>query len=127
MRKVIGRQILIAEDAPVVQNAVYTLLEGAESSHNVSPSTRERLKAIADEGGNRLVLDLQVVEQPYEGTTPRVKNIHFDNLGKVAVVTCEVATQHMVHQVEELCRPHFFPNHVMFSLTAFAHAVLALF
>ncbi|HVA00118.1 MAG TPA: hypothetical protein VMV34_00535 [Terriglobia bacterium] len=127
MMKQVGRQILVAEGAPVIQNALYMLLAGVESKRGVSPGTRERLEAIAEEGRDSLILDLQVVEQPLAGTSPRVTNVRLDHFGKVAVVTCEVANHQMVHQIDELCRPHFFPKHLIFSLGVFAHALFSLF
>jgi hypothetical protein len=122
-----SRRILIAQEAPVVQNALYTLLEGVESNRDASHSTRERLKAIAKEGRDRLILELQAVDQPFEGISPRVKNIRFDHPSKVAVVTCELANYQIAHQIDEFCRPHFFPKHVLFSLGVFVHALFGLF
>ena len=127
MMKQVGRQILTTEEAPVIQNALYTLLEDLESKRGTVPGTRERLLAIAEGGCERLILDLRAVEQPIAETSPRVKNVRLDHLSKVAVVTCEVATYQLLNQIDEFCRPHFFPKHLMFSLGVFAHALYALF
>lgn len=127
MSKQVGRQILIAQEAPVVQNALFTLLADTQSKRDLAPGTRERLKALAEEGRDQLILELHAVEQPLAGTSPRIKNVRFDQLGQVAVVTCEVSTSQLVHQIDEFCRPHFFPKHLMFSLGVFAHALFGLF
>lgn len=127
MIKQVGRQILIADKAPVIQNALYTLLEGGESRRDIAPDTRQRLEAIAEQHRESLILDLQVAEHPLAGKFPRVKSIRLDQQAKVAVITCEVSNYQMIDQIDELCRPHFFAKHLMFSLGVFAHALMALF
>lgn len=118
-----GRQVLVANDTPVIQNALYMLLEGVGSARE----TREKLQAIAAQRSDGLILDLQVVETPLPDASPRVKDVRLDHLANVAVVTCEVANHQVLHQVEEFCRPHFFSNHLLLSLGVFVHALLALF
>ena len=127
MMKQAARHVFIAEEAPVIQNALYTLLAGVQSRRDAAPFTRERLKEIAEAGCDRLVLDLRAVQESSAGMSPRVRNIRASHLGKVVVITCEVAPPDLVHQIEELCRPHFFPRHLVFSLGAFAYALFALF
>lgn len=127
MMRLAGRQILIAKEPPVIQNALYTLLEGIESRRDVPPRTRERLEAIAGEGCDSLILDLRAIEEPLAGFSPKIRNIRLDPVKKVAVVTCEVAAPHFDDQTDEFSRPHFFPNHLAFSVGAFVHALSALF
>jgi hypothetical protein len=127
MTKQTDRQILVAEEAPVIQNALYTLLAGIESRRDVPSTTRERLEEIAGEGCDSLILDLRAVEEPLAGVSPRVRNIRLNYLNKVAVVICEVPAHQIVDQVDAFCRPHFFPKHLAFSLGAFVYALHALF
>ena len=127
MLKQSRRQFLIAKEAPVIQNALYTLLAGSELRRDVTPSIRERLEAIAKEGWDSLILDLRAIEEPLAGDSPRVRNIRIDPAGKAVIVTCEVAAPQIARQTEEFSRPHFFPKHLGFSLGAFAYALYGLF
>jgi hypothetical protein len=122
-----ARQFLIAEEALVIQNALYTLLAGVESKRDAAPGTRERLEEIAETGCDKLILELRAVEEPLAGITPRIRSIRYDHLGKVVAITCEVAAPHIAQQTEELGRPHLFPKHLGFSLGAFVYTLSALF
>ncbi|HUZ46124.1 MAG TPA: hypothetical protein VMW54_05755 [Terriglobia bacterium] len=127
MIKQAARQFLISEEAPVIQNALYTLLAGVESRRDAAPGTRQRLEQVAAKGCNKLVLDLRAVEEPLTGMSPKVKSVRFDSSGNVVFIACEVPARQFVQQTEELCRPHFLLKHWAFSLGAFAYAFIALF
>ena len=122
-----ARQFLIAEEAPVIQNALYTLLAGVESKRDAVPGTRQRLEEIAAKGCNKLVLDLQAVEEPLAGMSPKVKSVRFDSSGNVVFIACELPARQFAQQTEELCRPHFLLKHLAFSLGAYAYALSLLF
>lgn len=121
------RRLLVAEDVPVIQNTLYTLLAGVKFERDVPPGTRKRLEEIAAKGCNRLVLDLQAVEEPVPGMSPNVRSVRYDPFGNVVFISCAVPASQFVRQTEELCRPHFMLKHVASSLGAFAYALSLLF
>jgi hypothetical protein len=117
------RRVIIAEEPLVIRNVLYALSAGIESDGSSASGVRKRLDDFAKGGCDGLILDLRGVEPSRGGMPPRIKNVRGSQLGRVAVVTCDVSAPLIVRQIEELCRPHFNPRHLISSLIAFFQAL----
>jgi DNA-binding response OmpR family regulator len=115
------RRIFITEKAPVIRNALCTLLTGATSESDTIPGTRERLEAFAKEGCDRLVLDLRTVKESSGCMSPGVRNVRASQIGTVLVVTGEVTSPEILQEIEELRHSHSFAKHLTSDLRAFVH------
>jgi hypothetical protein len=117
------RRVLIAEEPLAIRNVLYALSAGIEADGSSASGVRKRLDDFAKGGCDGLILDLRTMEAPHGGMPPRIKNVRGCQLGRVAVVTCDVSAPMIVRQIEELCHPHFNPRHLIYSLIAFFQAL----
>lgn len=115
------RRIVITGRASVVRKALYILMAGMGSAGDLIPGTRERLEEFARHDCHNMILDLRAAEAPLGGFSPGVTSVRSSQVGRVAVVSCEISAPWILHQIEELCRPHFFPKHLASSLRALIH------
>jgi hypothetical protein len=115
------RRIVITERASVIRNAFSVLLTGIESEGDATPGTREILQEFSKQDCHNLILDLREVEEPFAGAPIGIRNLHASRVGRVLVVICEIDAPRIFQQIENLCRPRFFPKQWTSGLAAFMH------
>ncbi|MEJ2007612.1 MAG: hypothetical protein P8Z30_05535 [Acidobacteriota bacterium] len=103
------RHVLTSGKAFVIRDALSLILAGVKSEGDITPGTRERLWAFVKERCDRLILDLRTAKDPTEGVSPGVRNLRVSHLGQVLVVTGEVTAPEILHEIQALRRPRFFP------------------
>jgi hypothetical protein len=117
------RYILTTAKVSLMRDVLSFLLEEAHSAGAIIPGTFPSLAAAAMGGCDRMILELRRPKEPAPGISPRVRNLRRSRLGRVLVVTGDATTPEILHAIEALRRPPFFPQHLTSSLLAFAHTL----
>lgn len=120
------RQILITEKAPVIRDALSALLAEIKSEDHFAPSTLETLEGFSRQGCNKLILDLRRTKESFDGIPPGISNLRASQLGPVLVVSSEVNSFELMHEIEAIRHAHSFPRHLTASLLAFVHMLFSL-
>jgi CheY-like chemotaxis protein len=114
-----SRRVLIIEDQPSVRNVLYVLLAGIRCDGEVVCSSRQALERIQRESFDALLLDLRCSEMPPGQIVSAVQNLQPSLLGRVLVITGEVADPRMLEEIENLRLPRFSPKRLAVDLRAF--------
>jgi DNA-binding NtrC family response regulator len=117
------RRIFVVEKAPSVRNALCALLAGVGCEGNGAHSIREMHERFGEANRDKLVLDLRFAGTLPDPVSPGVKNLEASLVGRILVVTGEVADPKIFRQIEELGLTHFSLKHIFSSLRTFVHAL----
>lgn len=112
------RYILTTGKASVIRDALSLVLAGVNSEGNLIPGTRKRPETFIGKQCDRLILDLRTAEGLPSAISQRVRNLRVSHLGRVLVVTGDVATPGILREIEALSHPHFFPKYAVSGLLA---------
>jgi hypothetical protein len=123
MPKQAERYVFTADRTPHIRNALSILLAGVESEGDVTRSAREKLDGFLKHDCDGLILDVRRVRLRPDEISPAVRNVRASFLGRVLVVTSEVADPEVLREIEELGAPHFPLKHITTGLRPFAHAL----
>jgi hypothetical protein len=120
------RHVLIFEKRPAVKRVLAELSAGVESDAGVRREIRRGLEEFAKHGGVRLILDLQAIKPPIEGTPATIRKLSAYLVGDVLIVTGQVTFQWMLRilQIRADSRRHFFPANLPSALSALTSSVL---
>lgn len=119
------RQILITEMVPVIRGALSALLAEVKSEDSFAPGTLETLEGFARQGCDKLILDLRKPKESPGGIAPGVRNLRASQLGPVLVVTGEVPSPELMHEIKALRHAHSFPRHLASTLLTFVHRLFS--
>jgi hypothetical protein len=108
----IERYVLTTGKASVIREVLSLVLAGVKSEGDVSPGTYPSLESVVKNGCDRMVLELRRPKEPSACISPGVRNLRANRLGRVLVVTGDVAAPGILHEIEALSRPHFFHKYV---------------
>jgi DNA-binding response OmpR family regulator len=107
------RRVLIIEDEPSIRNVLYVLLAGLGFEGDVSHSSAQALAMISRESFDAVLLDLRSSEIAAEKIVAQIREIRPSLVGRVLVITGEVADRETLELIERHTLPHV-PCHRLF-------------
>ena len=116
------RHVFTIEEPPVIRTVLHALSAGVESDGSGPLGTCKMLGEFAKRGCDALLLNLRVIEEPLEPTSPEIRNVGASLLGGILIVACQV-TAPWILQSEEFRRRPSAPEYSISSLGAFVHAL----
>lgn len=120
------RYVLTTSKASVIRGVLSLLLARVKSEGDVSPGTLQSLEALSREGCDRLIVELRRPREPPAGISPRVRNLRVSHLGQVLVVSGEVSSPEILHEIEMLRRPRYSFQSLTTTLLTFVHKFLSV-
>jgi two-component system response regulator PilR (NtrC family) len=100
------RKILVIEDEPSIRNVIYVLLAGLGCESDVAHDGRQALAMLQHENFDAVLLDLRCSELPPEHVVSQIREIRPNLVGRVLVITGEVADPQTLEMIERNCLPH---------------------
>ncbi len=107
------RRVLIIEDEPSIRNVLYVLLAGLGFEGDVAHSRSQALAMISRESFDAVLLDLRSSEIAAEEIVAKIREIRPSLVGRVLVITGEVADRQTLEFIERYTLPHV-PCHRLF-------------
>lgn len=107
------RKVLIIEDEPSIRNVIYVLLAGLGCESDVAHNGRQALAMIQHENFDAVLLDLRCSDLPPEQVVSQLREIRPNLVGRVLVITGEVADPQTLEMIERNCLPHVPRNRLM--------------
>jgi CheY-like chemotaxis protein len=120
------RKVLIIEDEPAIRNVIYVLLAGLGCESDVAHNGREALAMIQHEDFDAVLLDLRCSDLPPEQVVSEIKEIRPNLVGRVLVITGEVADPQTLEMIERNCLPHVPRSRLMQELWERLRTLLGL-
>ncbi len=118
MMKDSERYILTTARASVMRNVLTLVFAAGTSEDEGIPGANPSLETFAKSGCDRMILELQRPKEPPAGISPRVRNLRVSRLGRVLVVTGKATAPGILHDIDAVRRPRFFPGHLASGLFA---------
>ena len=100
------RKVLILEDEPSIRNVLCVLLSGVGCEGDVALTDRQALELVSRESFDAVLLDLRSCSYSPEKLVADMERIRPSLVGRVLVITGEVADPQTLDLVERLCLPH---------------------
>ena len=116
------RHVFTLEEPSLIRTVLNVLSAEGESDGSGPLRTCTKLGELANQGCDALLLNLRVMEEPHEPTSPKIRNVGASLLGGILVVACQV-TAPWIRQIEELSRCRSVPEYPISRLGAFVHAL----
>jgi CheY-like chemotaxis protein len=104
------RRVLIVEDEPSIRNTLYVLLAGLGCEGDAVPDGQQALAKIRREEFDAVLLDLRCSNVNAETVVPQIQEIRPSLVGRVLVITGEVADAATLDMIERHCLQHV-PQH----------------
>lgn len=120
----VRRKVLIIEDEPSIRNVLYVLLAGLGCEGDVAHGGRQALAMIRQESFDAVLLDLRCAELPPEQVVSQIWELRPNLLGRVLVITGEVADPKTLEMIELHCLPHVPRSRVVEELWGRLRALL---
>jgi CheY-like chemotaxis protein len=109
-RKPQPRRVLIVEDEPSIRNILYVLLAGLGCEGDAVPDGQQALAKIRREEFDAVLLDLRCSNINAEDVVPQIQEVRPSLVGRVLVITGEVADAATLDLIERNCLQHV-PRH----------------
>jgi DNA-binding NtrC family response regulator len=109
-RKPQHRRVLIVEDEPSIRNILYVLLAGLGCEGDAVPDGQQALAKIRREEFDAVLLDLRCSNINAEDVVPQIQEVRPSLVGRVLVITGEVADAATLDLIERHCLQHV-PRH----------------
>jgi DNA-binding NtrC family response regulator len=119
-----NRKVLIVEDDAAIRNVLYVLLAGVGCEGDIAYSGKQALAMLSREKFDAVLLDLRCSNLPAEQVVSQIKEIRPSLVGRVLVITGELADPKTVEVVERHCLPHVPRNRLMQDLWGRLRTVL---
>src|SRR3989441_10813807 len=100
------RKVLILEDEPSIRNVLCVLLSGVGCEGDVALTDRQALELVSRESFDAVLLDLRSCSYSPEKLVTDMERIRPSLVGRVLVITGEVADPQTLDLVERLCLPN---------------------
>lgn len=100
------RKVLIIEDEPFIRNVLYVLLAGLGYDGDVAHSGRQALAMISREKFDAVLFDLRCAEPSAAEVMSEIIEIRPSLVGRVLVITGEVADRETLNLIKRHCLPH---------------------
>lgn len=104
------RKVLIIEDEPSIRNTLYVLLAGLGCEGDVAYTGQQALSKISREAFDAVLLDLRCSNLTADEVVLGIKELRPNLVGRVLVITGEVADPKTLEFVERHCLPHVSRN-----------------
>lgn len=122
--RVVRRKILIVEDEPSIRNALYVLLAGVNCESEVAVSGRQALAMISRESFDAILLDLRCSGLAPQQVLEQIHKLRPALVGRVLVITGELADPQALELIERNCLPHVPRNRLVQDLWVRLRALL---
>lgn len=100
------RKVLIIEDEPSIRNTLYVLLAGMGCEGDVAYTGQQALSKVSRESFDAVLLDLRCSNVTADEVVSGIKELRPNLVGRVLVITGEVADAKTLEFVERHCLPH---------------------
>lgn len=120
------RRVLIIEDEPAIRNILYVLLAGLGCEGDVAHSGRQALAMVGRESFDAVLLDIRCSDIPAEQVVAQIREIRPSLIGRVLIITGEVADPATLELLERYCLPHIPRHRVMHDMWNRLRAVLGI-
>jgi len=100
------RKVLIIEDEPAIRNVLYVLLAGLGCDGDVASDTQYALSMIRQDSFDAVLLDVVSAHLPPDEMVSAITNLRPSLLGRVLVITGEVADPDTLAMLERCAVPH---------------------
>lgn len=98
------RKVLIIEDEPSIRNVLYVLLAGLGCDGDVAHNTDQAVDMIRQDQFDAILLDLR--SAPLPKMDSEIRKLQPSLVGRVLVITGEVADQATMEMLERYAVPH---------------------
>jgi CheY-like chemotaxis protein len=122
----VRRKVLILEDEPVIRNVIYVLLAGLGCEGDVVHSSRQALASINRQTFDAVLLDLRCSELPPEQLVSEIIDVHPNLVGRLLVITGEVADPETLAMIERNSLPHVPRQQVTSALWGHLQSLLGI-
>ena len=112
------RYILTTANLSVMRQVLSLLLGEVKSEGGVIPAPFPNLEVFANDGCDRMILELLRPKEAPEGVLPVIRNLRISRLGRVLIVTGKATGPGILQDIEAVRRPHFFPELLASGLAA---------
>jgi len=99
------RKVLIVKDEPAIRNILYLLLANLGCEGDVACSEQQALAMISRESFDAVLLDLRYPNRPPDEVVSKIQDIRPSLMGRVLVVTGEIADPQTAEAIERYCLP----------------------
>jgi DNA-binding response OmpR family regulator len=106
------RKVLIIEDEPSIRNVLYVLLAGLGCDGDVANDSQHALSMIRKDRFDAVLLDLVSAHLPPDQMVSAITKLRPSLLGRVLVITGEVADPETLAMLEQCAVPHIARSHV---------------
>jgi CheY-like chemotaxis protein len=106
------RKVLIVEDEPSIRNVLYVLLAGLGCDGEVANDARQALLMIRKEQFDAVLLDLRTAHLPPDEMVSNILELRPSLVGRVLVITGEVADPPTLEILTRRAVPHFTRSNV---------------
>jgi DNA-binding NtrC family response regulator len=120
------RKILIIEDEPSIRNVIYVLLAGANCDGEVAYSGKQALGMISRSSFDAVLLDIRSADNPPEEIVSQMKRLRPSLVGRVLVITGEIADPKILDWIEHHRLHHLPGNRLMQDLWDRLREILGL-
>ncbi len=120
------RKVLVIEDEPSIRNLIYVLLAGLGCEGDVAYSGKQALAMISRETFDAVLLDLRCSDLAAEQVVSGIKEICPNLVGRVLVITGQIADPETMELVDRHCLPNVPQNRLMQELWTCLRAVLGI-
>jgi len=100
------RKVLIIEDEPSIRNVLYVLLARLGCDGDAAPDAYQALSMIRRSEFDAVLLDLRASQLPPDQMVCAIKELRPSLVGRVLVITGEVAHPKTIEMLERYALPH---------------------
>lgn len=118
------RRVLIIEDEPSIRNMLFVLLAGLGCEGDVAYTGQQALAMISRTSFDAVLLDLRCSNVGAEEVVAQIKEIRPSLVGRVLVITGEVADAQTLELLDRCLLPHIPRNRLMNELWTKLRAIL---
>jgi DNA-binding NtrC family response regulator len=119
------RNVLIIEDEPSIRSVLYVLLAGLGCQGNIAHNGHQALAMIEKQSFDAVLLDLRCSEMPAGEMVSAIKELRPSLVGRVLVITGEVADPQTMEMIKKNCWHHIPRQRVMQELWERLRSLLA--
>lgn len=120
------RKILVIESDASIRNTLYVLLAGLDCESAIAYNSQQALRMISRDSFDAVLLDLRSSLVPADEMMAQIKQLSPNLVGRVLVITGEVADPKTMELIEEQCLTPIAGNRLMSDLWARLRLLLGL-
>jgi DNA-binding response OmpR family regulator len=120
------RKVLIIEDEPSIRNVMYVLLAGLGCDGEIAYDARQALSMIRADRFDAVLLDLRCANLPPGQIVSAITELRPSLVGRVLVITGEIADPETLRTLERYALPHVPRNRIASELWGRLRTLLGL-